>query len=61
MADRKIDDPGVFAIRNADGRQVITITDDISRVVFEGFIESATISTDDRNITTAKISLIHED
>ena len=60
MADRKISDPGVYLIRNVDDRQVITITED-SRIVFEGLVASATISTDDRNITTATLALIHED
>ena len=61
MADtRTIDDPGVFLIRNVDDRQVITITED-SRVVFEGLITAATVATDDRGITTARLDLIHED
>ena len=60
MADRKISDPGVYLIRRLTGRQVVTITED-SRVVFEGLVESATISTDDRNIKTATLALINED
>ena len=61
MAETKtIPDPGVFLIRNVDDRQVITLTED-SRVVFEGLVAGATVTTDDRGITTARLDLIHED